>query len=385
MMSELPDDLHLPEAFFTIAKKVYQGDPHWIPEIEEKIRNQFSANNSYFTHSQAKVFLYKEEARLVGFYNPELCIEGESVAYFGFWESSEDTEATSLIFSQFEGWAKECGASRIYGPINFSTYQHNRLRIDAFEQAPFIDEPYNPSYYPALLTEQGYSIKYNYLSGINQNLPNLVQQLAPSFEVMEKKLGSMFHFEPLNEQVWLDNLDKLYPLVDSIFSENFAYTPISWENFQLQCGEVFAKKMCPKTSMLVRDSDGEIAAFFITYPDYGSLVNQQGHLQGANLSSSDISFEQHYPLLQQPRLLLAKTAGIAHKYRAYGLFPLMIMRIASAAQAYYEYMAGAMGREDNPSLSVYHKLVAAGNKDFVARNYALFTKSLIDTEGVQEQ
>jgi len=384
-MSKLIDDLYLPESFFQLTKKIYQGDPNWIPENEEKIRNQFSIENSYFDRSTAKVFVHNKEARLVGFYNPELSIEDESVAYFGFWETVNDAAIASLLFSQFEQWAKEQGASRVYGPINFSTYQNNRLRIDAFEQAPFIDEPYNPSYYPELLTGQGYDIKYKYLTGINQNLPNLVEQLAPSFEMMKKKLDGVFHFEPLNEKVWLENLEKLYPLVDSIFSENFAYTPISWENFKAQCGESFAKKMCPKTSMLVRDNDGEIAAFFITYPDYGSLVNQGGQQEGELLNSIDISFDQHYPLLQQPRLLLAKTTGIAHKYRAYGLFPLMIMKISSAAQTDYEHMAGAMGREDNPSLSIYYKLVADGNKDFVPRNYALYTKSLIDIAGIEEQ
>jgi len=369
-------DIELTGDFFQLARDIYKTDPHWICENEDKIRQQFSADNSYFENNSAKVFIHKDKARLVGFYNTELKIEGEKVAYFGFWETVEDDAINSSLFSDFESWAKNCGASRIYGPINFSTYQNNRLRIDAFDQAPFIDEPYNPSYYPHLLAEQGYEIKYKYFTGINQNLPNLVQQLAPSFEMMQKKLDGIFHFEPLNEKVWLENLEKLYPLVDSIFSENFAYTPISWDNFKVQCGENFAKKMCPKTSMLVRDNEGEIAAFFITYPDYGSLVNQQGLLQGSNLNGSDISFEQHYPLLQQPRLLLAKTTGIAHKYRAYGLFPLMIMKISSAAQAYYEHMAGAMGREDNPSLSIYHKLVAEGNRDFVPRNYALFTKAL---------
>lgn len=388
-MQVTADDIKLPEEFFSIAKKVYQGDPNWIPEQEEKIRSQFSGDNSYFSSNKAKVFVRNNDARLVGFYNPAVVIENEKVAYFGFWETINDSAITASLFADFEVWAKECGASRIYGPINFSTYQGNRLRIDAFDQAPFIDEPYNPSYYPDLVKEQGYEVKYHYLTGINQHLPNLVEQLAPSFKMMTKKLEGIFHFEPLNEKIWLENLENLYPLVDSIFSENFAYTPISWENFQAQCGEKFAKKMCPKTSMLVRDSDGEIAAFFITYPDYGSLVNQQGieadlsldssNLDGSSssaLNSSDISFDQHYSLLKAPRLLLAKTAGIAHKYRAYGLFPLMIMRIASAARGSYEHMAGAMGREDNPSLSIYHKLVEEGNKDFVPRNYALFTKSL---------
>lgn len=375
--------IELPDDFFQIAKDVYQGDPHWIPEDENSIRKQFSAHNTYFKTCQAKVFCHKTEARLVGFYNPDLEIEGEKAIYFGFWETKNNLEANKSLFSQLECWAKELdmngsGIHRIYGPINFSTYQNNRLKVDNFNTAAFIDEPYNPDYYPSLIADLGYKKKYGYATGINQNIPNLVKQVEIGFNMLKKQSEEKFVIERLTGDVWLNNLEKLYPLVDSIFSKNFAYTKISWETFRVQCGESFAKKLCPKTSVIIYDKEGEIAGFFIAYPDYGSLVNQAQASNDECITVSDIRYEEHYPLLKAPRLLLAKTCGIAPKYRSAGLFPLMSMQLSIWAESLYEQASGAMVREDNASMSFFKSLIKAGNKDFVLRNYSLFSKSLVD-------
>jgi len=385
-MTSSIDDVLLSDNFFQIAKKIYKGDPYWISENEDKVRQQFLLTNSYFDKNLAKVFVHDDDARLVGFYNPELEIEGEKAAYFGFWETQNDLPINQLLFQQVEDWAKACGATRIYGPINFSTYQNNRLKTDCFDSPSFIDEPYNPAYYPDLLAQLGYEKKYGYLTGINQNVSNLIKQIGIGFNMLKKQSEKKFTIEKLTGDVWLNNLDELYPLVDAIFSKNFAYTAISREAFQAQCGEGFAKKLCPKTSVIIYDEDKKIAGFFIAYPDYGSLVNQQGVENLTELASSDINYTEHYPQLKQPRLLLAKTCGIAPKYRSAGLFPLMSMQLSVWAEGHYEQTAGAMVREDNASMSFYTSLIKAGNKDFVLRSYALFTKSLtndaIDLSGV---
>ena len=375
-MSNSITGIELTSNFFNIAKNVYRGDPLWIPENEDKIKQQFSKNNPYFKQGQAQVFSDEAEARLVGFFNPDVEIEGDSVVYFGFWESQNNLAINQTLFSQLENWAASMGASRIYGPINFSTFQSNRLRVDSFDKSSFIDEPYNPQYYPTLLQQLGYENKYGYTTAINQSVDNLAVQIESPFQDFKKQVEGLFEFERLTGEVWLDNLEKLYPLVDSIFSENFAYTPISWETFQLLCGENFAKKLCPNSSVIVRDNKGDIAGFFITYPDYGSLLNQQAINSGVHISAANISYSEHYRLLKKPRLLLAKTCGVAPKYRSAKLFPLMSMQLSLWAQGYYEHISGAMIRDDNASMSFYKNLEKAGNKDFITRRYTLFTKAI---------
>ncbi|MGR6871387.1 hypothetical protein ACU6U9_03545 [Pseudomonas sp. HK3] len=362
-------DQPLPDDFFDIAMQVYADNPFWIPENKTLIRQQFSETNAYFDHAQAQVFLVPDCARLVAFYNPHHLIENEQVAYFGFWETQDDLEANTKLFAEFERWASDQGAQRVYGPINFSTYGENRLRIDGFENKPFIGEPANPSYYPDFLKQLGYDTKYGYASFIHEDCRSLaVQMQAPLNKALQhlqdNSLGP-FSIEKLDGKAWMNNLDQLYPLVDMIFKQNFAYTPITESNFRTQCGESFAKKLCPNTSVLVRDEQGDIAGFFLVYPDYSELVNQSG----SGISVGDINYNEHFPLLSKPRLALAKTGGIHPKYRSSGLFTIMSMQLTVWSQEYYEHISGAMVREDNHSIH-YAKVGP------VERHYALFEKAL---------
>lgn len=363
----------MPQSFFDVATEVYKNDKNWIPENIDGIEKQFASDNAYFNDGVVNVLIKEGVARLVGFFNPNVLIDGEKVAYFGFWETRCALEVNQDLFSEFERWAMSCGATTVYGPINFNTFQNNRLRVDCFDEVPFIDEPYNPDYYPEILHSLGYQSKYDYVTAVNTSVDNLVDQISSTFDVVKAGISNEFSFEHLTGDVWMDNLQQLYPLVDAIFQENFAYTKISWESFKLACGERFAKKLCPKTSVIVWDKDRNIAGFFITYPDYSSLVNQRSD---APESIQTVSFNEHYPKLKQPRLLLAKTCGVAPKYRSYKLFPIMSMQLTLWAKGLYEHVASAMVRDDNVSMSFYKRLEAGGNQDFITRRYRLFSKAL---------
>jgi hypothetical protein len=189
--------------------------------------------------------------------------------------------------------------------------------------------------------------------------------LSEALQRLEASSLGQFTIEKLDGEKWMRHLDQLYPLVDMIFKQNFAYTPINKDSFRAHCGERFAKKLCPNTSVIVKDEQGDIAGFFLVYPDYSELVNQSGK----GISVSDINFSDHYPLLDQPRLALAKTGGVHPKYRSSGLFTIMSMQLTVWSQEYYEHISGAMVREDNHSIH-YAKVGP------VERHYALFEKAL---------
>jgi len=360
------------DEFFAIAAQVYDGDPHWIPENQSAIRAQFSADNPYFERCEAEIFLAKDQCRLVGFFNGQQPIEGETVAYFGYWETVNDVELNREIFSEFFDWAKKKGATRVYGPINFTTYGDNRLRIDSFGESAFIGEPYNPDYYPSILEKLSFDKKFGYMSQIAPDVNQVIKLVSPAYHKMMQQIEGQFTVERLTGDIWMDNLDVLYPLVDLIFRQNFAYSPISEATFKKACGESFAKKLDPETSVLVRDAKGRIAGFFIVYPDYGELVNQSGKEQHA-VTADTVNFAEHYPLLSEPRLALAKTGGVHPDYRSAGLFTLMSMQVTLWAEDRYERIAGAMVREDNHSLN-YAK------HGEIQRNYALFQRALSDLE-----
>ncbi|UTW49360.1 hypothetical protein [Bacterioplanoides sp. SCSIO 12839] len=378
--------MQLPESFFQTAKNIYQNDPYWLGENPEVIQKAFSDSSDYQKNGGqvwADVITSvndngsEELSRLAGFYDPNMKIDGESVAYFGFWETADSTDNNTQLFQRFESWAKEQGAQTIYGPINFNTYGLNRIQVFSEESraegkkaetAPFIGEPYNPEYYASLLDGLGYSIRYRYFTRINNNPAELAAMVAPILERGKTALAGEFEFHRFTGDIWREKLSELYPITDKMFRNNFAYSPISEEQFKAACGEPFAKKLCPNSSVLVTDRDGSIAGYFLVFPDFSPLIRQ------GITTAEEANFEQHFDVLPEPCMALAKTGAVHPDYRKAGLFTLMSMQLTTWGAPYYQRMAASLVREDNPSL----KYASNGEQE---RGYALYFKKLNKTEG----
>ena len=281
----------LPDQFLEIPHAIYGNDTNWVPENRASVISSFSGGNPYFENNAALV-IAEDGIRLAGFFNPNLNIDGQKVAFFGYWETPNNLESNQRVFSKFESWAKNKGAEQVFGPINFSTFGDYRLRIDGFDRPQFLGEPYNPNYYPELLASLGYEVRYKYFTACC-TIETLAFAAKMQMEHLEKKVSAAgIEIVPLTPEYWIDNLDQLYPIIDCIFSENFAYTPITFDQFKVYCGEKFAKKFCTKMSNIALKGD-KLVAFQLFYPDYSPLVTQ---IHEPPIPVEDIRYSEHFDL-----------------------------------------------------------------------------------------
>ncbi|HVK99694.1 MAG TPA: hypothetical protein VM553_07780, partial [Dongiaceae bacterium] len=300
------------------------------------------------------------------FVHPQQRIDGKPVAWFGYWETADDLEINRDLFAQLENWAREQGAVALYGPIDFNTFSRNRLQLSDFGQSCFPGEPHNPEYYPRLLTQLGFDVERRYQSRYHLDAPALSREMLPRLQASRAALQDQFRITRLTPDYWLTHLDELYPLVDTIFRDNFAYTPISRQQFEANCGDAFARILCPHTSVLATTLDGEVAGFFLCFPDYSPLLRDSNPQR---LSAQDLRFDTHRALLQGPTLALAKTGGVHPRFRQSGLFNWMGLELVVAVGDHYDTLCGALMREDNPSLRF-------GMICPLQRDYGLFSKTL---------
>ena len=362
--------LGLPEGFLELPELVYEGDPQWIPESKVSVQASFSAQNTWFRDGRAQCFVIPGMARAAAFISPHMVIDGEQAAFFGFFESCNDSKADALLFNEVFTWAKEEGATKIYGPINFATFGNYRLRVQAEEGArTFQSEPYNPLSYPDILKAQGFSVSQEYLVQI-ADAKRTLAMTAQAEGLVEAMEAGGYRFEPLEVSRWMDNLPALHVLVDQTFALNFAYTPLPYDAFVRACGESFVKKACPHTSIMAFGPDGDIAGFCINYPHYGPLITQGA---GADrVAVGELDFETHNPLLQQspPRVVLVKTVATAPEHRKRGLMSAMGTCGIRQGQEHYDSFYAAMIRSDNPS----RRYTRETHQE--ERWYALFSKDL---------
>lgn len=359
----------VPEEFTAVARYVYREDPHWIPELPMGVERAFSPHNRYFEKNSAWMSCEGGKTRLAGFYNPSLAINDRQVAFFGYWETLDDIAANRRLFGEFESWARSRGAGAVYGPINFSTFGSYRIRLNRFEDGYFPGEPYNPPYYERLMDELGYSMAYRYytrMGNLDTVYPPLDRFMVP---VLEKAEQEGIRFVPLTPDFWDSNLEEIFGYVDVVFSSNFAYTPISYEEFRSSMGAYFSRIFCPHASVLALDPDGRIAGFFVNFPDYSEVCRQ-----GADnpVPLHELNYDKHFSLIQNP-LILGKTGGVHPKWRKFGLFTVMSYLGIKWSLPYYRRVAAATAREDNPSMKVM-RMVFSRPED-IEHQYGLFAKS----------
>ena len=137
-MNQMPD-----AAFLDLPSRVYGQDPHWLGEDRESVLRQFEeASNTPDLRVWARAWPGK--ARLAAFFSPNQMVDDLPTAFFGFWETEEYFPANEELFREAEDWARQQGARQLLGPINFSTFNPYRVRLNHFDKGSFPGEPYNP-------------------------------------------------------------------------------------------------------------------------------------------------------------------------------------------------------------------------------------------------
>lgn len=330
---------YLDAPFFDVAQQVYQGDAHWGGESELLIRDEFSQNNDFFKHGKAWVG-YNAGARLAGFVQQSHTINDQSVAYFGYWESENNIRYNRQLFVELSQWAKLQGAKRLYGPINFTIYNPYRLRLDGFNAAPFLGEPYNPDYYPQLLCELGFHAEVTYQSRFHRCLSEFANESRAHYLHLNQKLDDHFYIKPLTNDLWVQRLQEVYELVEIAFKNNFGFQSISFNMFRQKFGEAFIKKACNHSSVVVFDRQHNLAGFFVAFPDQNKA-----------------------------NCVYAKTAAVHPKYHSNGVFSWMTTELIMRAAGHYEEFCAAMIRYDNRSMGYASRLPEV-------RQYALYSKAL---------
>ena len=358
----------LARGFVEVATSVYAADPLWIPEDAESLARAFDDSNPWFAQGEAATWCEPGSARVAGFFQPSLRVDGRPVAFFGCWESQQDG-ADAALFARLEAWARARGALDVFGPIDFTTYGPYRVLLDPGPgEPPFVDEPYNPAGYSELLEELGFALDRSYLSqlGPSADAVPLADLHRPKLTALE---AAGYTVESLRPEAWLERLPEIHGMVDSIFGANFAYSPLSWSAFSAACGERFIRKTHPEVSVVAWGPDGDLAGFFLVYPDYGPLVRQGA---ADRVAVADLDFARHgeRAALEPSPALIAKTVGVAPNHRRRGVMGAMTTALMDRGNPRCARWVGATIRSDNFSRR-YADEARSG-----ARWYGLYKKTL---------
>jgi hypothetical protein len=341
----------LPAGFLDLPRAIYSDDPQYIPEDPHELQALFGSDNPWFGHGVARAFCIPGRTRVAAFRTDGLAVAGRPAAFFGLWESVDDQGSNAAVIARVRSWAAAHGAVDLYGPVNFSTALHYRLRLSAHDGGlAFPGEPYNPPSYADQLEALGFRLVRRYVTQIFHASATgrpTVQHKLPILERLERE---GYGFERLDPERWQCHASELLELINAVFADNFAFTPLTSGEFAARFGSEFAARLTPDGSVIAYGPEGDVAGVCLTMPHYGPLVAQAAG--AARVRTGELCYARHAGELAQhgPPTWVLKTIGTspAHRRRgvADGMVGAMVQRGLALGLA---TLFGALIRADNPS------------------------------------
>lgn len=262
--------------------KLYQNTPNWVPNFDSEINLILNPKkHPYYKHSTAKFFFAKSEnsilGRIAAIHNQNYAnFHKKSVGFFYYFESINDKQVSSALFSAALTWLKSRGVKEIIGPKGFMRSNGVGLLISGFQHLPAVGIPYNFAYYQDLIESFGFEKLNDHFSGYlyaENKLPDKLHQIAD--KVKDKGNFWIKTFPKKKEMVpWIKKVDDVH---HQAFHDNPNYFPSTTAEFALLANNI-RQIANPKLIKLIMHKD-QTAGFIISYANISQAIQQsQGKL-----------------------------------------------------------------------------------------------------------
>jgi hypothetical protein len=231
------------EDFLSIPGEVYRNDPnHVAPQHSEIKRVLNPLKNPYFTNATLQIYvcysLGKPACRAIMVINPVHWQKwNRKSAFFGFFESVNDSDAVKYLFEKIEADSRAAGAEYLEGPFNPNHYSELGILLDNFNEPPVFFESHNPPYYPQLLREAGFGELCKFHTLINNNISETVAgkiknpALPSGNKDITVRKFNIFRFKR--------DLEILRDINNDAFENNWYFLPLSQEEYKFSAKFLF--------------------------------------------------------------------------------------------------------------------------------------------------
>ena len=269
------------DRFLDLPTKIYKNDPNWVPPLRSSIAKQLSPQNTFFQYGRVQQFIAvvpqtnEVVGRIVAAINDRLIQrEGVNIGLFGYFECVEDFAVAQALFQAACDWLRKEGMAIARGPIDLSTHNNCLFLVDGFDSPPMVMMPYNPSYYPKFVEQDGWQKAkdaYAYDLPLNHEL---TEQFAKSYRIACKS-GVTFRPLRLKGESFEQDCIALYNLFNKAFSDNWSSTPRTQAEFLEEAKDL--QSLVDPDVFPIAEHNGEMIGFWMALPDYNIALK---HING---------------------------------------------------------------------------------------------------------
>jgi len=269
-------------------------------------------------------------------------MEGERIGCIGHYAAETQTAGEAMIRDALD-ILRANGCTLAVGPMDGNTWRSYRFVTDPGERPPFFLEPTNPAHYPLAFEACGFETMASYSSSI------LDQEGLDEMAAIRKRAESRgVSFRSLDPDRFEEELKVLHEISLASFTDNFLYTPISWEEFSMMYAQV--QVHLQSDLVLIAEHEGKGVAFAFGILDL--LEKMRGE--------------------PSPNLV-TKTVAVDPEWRRFGLGAYLVQLCQINAKSRYDCRQSvhALQHETNSSL----KITGRGKGQRI-REYTLYSRRL---------
>ncbi|HBB31696.1 MAG TPA: hypothetical protein DDZ80_11190 [Cyanobacteria bacterium UBA8803] len=278
------------EMFLDMPALVYAEDANWVPPLRSDVAKQFAPSNPFFGYGKLQQFIALSPGgsgesnttnsnpipvgRIVAAVNQRLIErEGQTVGLFGFFECIPDLAIAQALLNAACQWLQEQGMTVVRGPINLSTHNSCLFLVDGFDSPPTVMMPYNPSYYPEFMEEDGWhkaKDAYAYDFPLDKPLPDKFEK---GYRIA---CQSGISFRPIRtkDPGFKQDVLSIYHLFNRAFANNWSSTPRTEEEFFEEAKSL--QSLVDPDIFPIAEDNGEMIGFWMGLPDYNIPLKQVG-------------------------------------------------------------------------------------------------------------
>ena len=204
-------------------------------------------------------------------------IHNEKRVRFTRFDSINDREVSSALFSAVEEWGREKGMDTLCGPLGYSDLDREGLLIEGFEENSTFEEQYNYEYYAALIENAGLEKEVDWLE-FELSYPDKPNEMLGrvASRVLEMTKLHSAKTDGISKKAYVDKYkDSFFECLDECYGKLYGTVPISPEmreelisQFMLIVNKEFLFFICDDTDRVV--------AFGLCFPGIGECVKDSG-------------------------------------------------------------------------------------------------------------
>lgn len=211
---------------------------------------------------------------------------GQSVGTLGFFEAQNQPAEISSLLRSAALWLKRNGCDVVIGPLDGDTWHSYRFNLGPADDPPFLSEPINPAYYPAIWKAAGFETVESYHSKVIDNIKPVIAATEPAFR---KSNDSGYRFRKICLDQFEDELKLIYEMSIQAFSGNFLYSRIGYQEF-LSLYQPAGPLLNEDLVWFAEDASGRPVGFLFCLINYFHAVEK---MKGKSSLLSKLQFALH--------------------------------------------------------------------------------------------